>query len=121
MHENKKMVSMLLHWHFHSPLIGHICNCPYWSAWISSTIHDPPPGHVPNFSEKEQVIVHATDSNLVENSTTRTHVFFKVCCEGKKKKKYYYYYWIKTPNFGEGAVVVLKTLLSTQLLHPNKE
>jgi hypothetical protein len=40
--------------------------------------------HIP---EKEQVIIHATDSNLVENSTTRTHVFFKVCCEGKKKKK----------------------------------
>jgi hypothetical protein len=40
--------------------------------------------HVP---EKEQVIIHATYSNLVENSTTRTHVFFKVCCEGKKKKK----------------------------------
>jgi hypothetical protein len=40
--------------------------------------------HVP---EKEQVIIHAADSNLVENSTTRTHVFFKVCCEGKNKNK----------------------------------
>jgi hypothetical protein len=44
---------------------------------------DPARTHVP---EKEQVIIHANDSNLVENSTTRTHVFFKVCCEGKKKK-----------------------------------
>jgi len=38
--------------------------------------------HVP---EKEQVIIHAIDSNLVENSTPRTHMFFKVRSERKKK------------------------------------